>query len=89
MEGFKTDELFHKEITLEYNNKDNKHNDLAHADIANCNGDPAKFVPITWKQSEEFLPTVVVGSMRNASKTGRCPVITGDLEKMVLLAPVS
>ena len=29
-EGFKTDELFDKEIILEYNSKKDKHNELAH-----------------------------------------------------------
>ena len=48
-EGFKTDELFHKDIIFEYNNKD-KHNNLAH-DIANCKGDPSVFAWINWKQS--------------------------------------
>ena len=55
-EGLKTDELFHKEILLEYNNKD-KHNDLAH-DIASCNGNhPSKFLPITWQQSKQTMDT--------------------------------
>ena len=55
-EGLKTDELFHKEILLEYNNKD-KHNKLAH-NIGSCNGyHPSKFLPITWQQSKQTMDT--------------------------------
>ena len=35
-EGVKTDELSHKEIIMEYNNKD-KHNTIKHV-VANCKG---------------------------------------------------
>ena len=55
--GVKTDELFHKDIIMEYNNKD-KHNALQH-DVANCKGDPAVFGQINWKQSKETLSSAM------------------------------
>ena len=56
-EGLKTDELLHKEIILEYNNKE-KHNMIAHK-VGCWGAHPSKFAPITWQQSKETLSAVV------------------------------
>ena len=57
-DGIKRDELLHREIILEYNNKD-KYNKVAH-NIANFQGaHPSTFVPITWVHSKQMLNTVV------------------------------
>ena len=55
--GLKTDELFLKEIIIEYNNKE-KHNALQH-DVANYKVNLSVFPPINWKEPEETLSTVI------------------------------
>ena len=76
-EGFKTHELFHKTIILEYNNKE-KHNKLACLQTAT--GIPPILFPFhgNIQKKHSLLSSE---RMRNASTSGSCLGTTGDLEK--------